>query len=89
MARKNITTSRYYYYQDLIKYPEKLKLKKQNDKLKKEPTNKLKPIKVMSTHVQHEQTTIRLNLPNSVQCIFPSDMPISEMKAIIEMLLSC
>ena len=87
--QKNITASTFYYYQDLIKYPNKLSQKRSQDKEREKNARSIKPIKVLNSTVQLENKVIRINLPNSVQCIFPIEISIQEMKSIIEMLLSC
>lgn len=87
--QKNISPSRYYYYQELIKKPEKTKIKKQVKKNENQPSSKVAQIKIVNPSPSKEHEVIRLILPNSIQCILPKDLSIQEMKIIVEALLSC
>lgn len=79
---KNITPSQFYYYQQCINNPEKAKTVKKNS------SPKIKPIQIINPTAK-ENTVIRFILPNSLQCILPSDMSPHDIKAILELAMSC
>jgi hypothetical protein len=87
--QKNITPSRFYYYQTLINFPEKIIKKQQKKLLPPKLSAKLQPIKITKSSTVNKSTSIRLFLPNSIRCDLPSNIPIAEMKAIVDFLLSC
>jgi len=76
---KNITTAQYYYYHALINSQKKVAVKKE--------TSQIAPIKIISQNIQEQP--LRFVLPNSLQCILPRNMPLSEIKAMLEVLMSC
>lgn len=47
----------------------------------------IKPIKIVNNSVK--ETVIRFILPNSVQCVLPRDMSLSEIKDILEVIMTC
>jgi hypothetical protein len=81
---KNITPPQYYYYQGLINSPEKLK----KIKTPKNKPSPIKPIQLINSPSK-ENAGIRFILPNNLQCILPRDMALNEIKAILEMVMSC
>lgn len=81
---KNITPAQFYYYQGIINNPEK----SQPPKAQKSRFSNIKPIQIVKT-ADKENTTIRFILPNSLQCILPRDMSHQEIKAILELVMSC
>ena len=87
--QKNIRPSRFYYYQTLINCPDKALLKQQKKLLTPKISAELQPIKITKPLTINESISIRLFLPNSIRCDLPSNIPIAEMKAIVELLLSC
>lgn len=87
--QKNISPARFYYYQGLIKYPDKLHEPKTIKKPQQKQAVEIKPIKIIRDIGAKENTPIRLILPNSMQCILPRDISLHEMKAIVEILLAC
>lgn len=82
---KNITPAKFYYYQEIITKPEKSQEKIQKQKNK---STYIKPIQIINS-ASKENTTIRFILPNSLQCILPRDMSPHEIKAILELVMSC
>lgn len=84
--QRSIVPSRYYYYQELIYHPERLKLKQ--DQKKKQSKAQLLPVKVSTSDIKTDNS-IKLILPNSMQCIMPSDMDIVKVKALVTALMSC
>ena len=84
--QKNITPSRYYYYQQLINNPEKMAIKREQKKTLRQ--TKLIPIK-MQTTINKAGETIKLILPNSMQCIIPAEMDLNKIKALLAVLTSC
>jgi len=81
---KNITPAQFYYYQAIIKNPNK-----SQDKWQKQKTNKteIKPIQIINSTVK--ENSLRFILPNSLQCILPRDMAVDEIKKTLELVLSC
>jgi len=78
---KNITASQFYYFQKRVKQFE----------TKKDPVidkTVMQPIKIMTSQTK-ENTVIRFILPNSLQCVLPRDMTISEIKSILELVIAC
>lgn len=78
---KNITPAQFYYYHGIINRPQK------TIDIKQEKA-KVAPVKIIN-HPPVEQNVIRFILPNSLQCILPRNMPLSEVKAMLEVLMSC
>jgi len=87
--QKNIRPSRFYYYQTLINFPDKIIKKQQKKLLSPIISSDLKPVTITKPLTVHGPTSIRLFLPNSIRCDLPSNIPIAEMKAIVELLLLC
>lgn len=77
---KNITPAQYYYYHALLNRTKKITDKKE--------VSQITPVKIINSNIQ-EQTVIRFILPNSLQCFLPRGMPLSEIKAMLEALMSC
>lgn len=77
---KNIKPAQYYYYHALINRSNKFTIKKE--------TSQITPIKIINSSLQ-EQSVIRFVLPNSLQCFLPRNMPLLEIKAMLEVLMSC
>ena len=78
---KNITPAQFYYYHAMINRSKKSIAIKQGNA-------KVTPIKIVNP-VPLEQSSIRFILPNSLQCVLPRNMPLQEIKAMLEVLLSC
>jgi hypothetical protein len=76
---KNITPPQFYYYHGTINRPKKVI---------KEENSKITPIKIINA-ASSEQNVMRFILPNSIQCILPRNIPLSELKAMLEVLMSC
>lgn len=84
--QKGISTSRFYYYLNLLR-PD----------LKKEPakvitpklSNPLVPINVKDPVISETNCDIRLVLKNGLECILPSYFDNKRLKEIIEVLMSC
>lgn len=78
---KNITPAQFYYYHAMINRPKKsIAIKQEN--------SKVTPIKIVNP-APLEPNVIRFILPNSLQCILPRNMPLQEIKAMLEVLMSC
>lgn len=82
---KNITSAQFYYYHGIINKPNgpQVKIKKH-----KNTTSNIKPIQIINSAAK-ENISIRFILPNSLQCILPRDMSAHEIKAILELVMSC
>ncbi len=78
---KNITPAQFYYYHAIINRQKK-SIAVKNEK------SKITPIKIVNS-IPQEQSVIRFILPNSLQCVLPRNMPLQEIKAILEVLMSC
>ncbi len=76
---KNITPAQFYYYHGIINRPTKI--------IKPENSN-VTPIKIINS-VSSDQNLIRFILPNNLQCLLPRNMPLLEIKAMLEVLMSC
>lgn len=78
---KNITPAQFYYYHAMINRPKKSTAIKQEN-------SKITPIKIVNS-VPQEQNVLRFILPNSLQCVLPRSMTLSEIKTILEVLMLC
>jgi len=78
---KNITPAQFYYYHAMINRSKKLIAIKQENP-------KVTPIKMVS-QAPVEPNVIRFILPNSLQCVLPRNMSLQEIKAMLEVLISC
>jgi hypothetical protein len=84
---KNIGTGKYYYYYGMLN---KLKMdspKKLNASSKPIPNNLTRPINIVNT--PPKENVIRFILPNNLQCVLPRDMSLSEIKSILQLVISC
>jgi len=77
---KNITPAQYYYYHALLNRSKKITTKKE--------ISQITPVKIINSTLP-EQNLIRFILPNSLQCFLPRNMHLSEIKAMLEALMSC
>ena len=82
---KNITTAQFYYYQKIITTQNKPQVDIKNQKKKRAD---IKPIQIVNTQSK-ESSIIRFILPNSMQCVLPREMTAHEIKAILELMMSC
>ena len=82
---KKITPSQFYYYQQLANKKEKTQAAV---KPKKDHLLNIKPIQIVKAE-NKENVVIRFVLPNSLQCILPRDMSPHEIKAILELAITC
>ena len=78
---KNITVPQFYYYHKKVKQSEARKNKEAGKAV-------IQPIKIVNSQVK-ENTVVRFILPNSFQCILPRDMTMSEIKNILELVMTC
>lgn len=76
---KNITPAQFYYYHGIINRAKKII---------KQANSKIAPVKII-TPTSQEQNVLRFVLPNSLQCVLPRNMPLSEIKALLEVLMLC
>jgi hypothetical protein len=82
---KNIAPSQFYYYQNIITKPNKAQ---EISKKQKDTAAGIKPIQLISSAAK-ESSSIRLILPNSLQCVLPREISPHEIKTILEVLMSC
>jgi hypothetical protein len=82
---KGVSVSSYYYYQDLINKPDKVK---KHTKISVKNSSNIKPVQIINSRSK-ENDVIRFILPNSLQCILPRDMSLDEIKKILDISLSC
>jgi hypothetical protein len=77
---KNISTGKYYYYYAMLNKSKTIPSKPIGNNL-------IKPINVVNP--LPKENVIRFILPNNLQCILPRDMSLSEMKSILQLVISC
>lgn len=75
---RNLVLSTFTYYRCLFKREEKQST---------ETTGSFKPIKLF--HQEINTSEVRITLPNGFDCSFPAGFEISQLKALMEVLLSC
>jgi hypothetical protein len=62
---------------------------KNKDKVIQTAEPALKPVKVIGKEPSSTSGDIRLSLPNGFQCSFPCSLDVSQVKRLVEVLLSC
>jgi hypothetical protein len=77
---KNITIPQFYYYHKQVN-------KNQNQKSKSSNNPNVKPLHIVNN--TSKETVIRIILPNSVQCVLPRDMLLTEIQGILGIIMSC
>lgn len=79
-VQKDLILSQFVYYRCRLK---------NKDKIIRAPFAALKPVKVVSKEISSVAGDIRLSLPNGFQCSFPCSLDATQIKRLIEVLLSC
>ena len=77
---KNITVPQFYYYHKQVN-------KTQNPNNKYHDNAAVKPIQIVST--PSKDMVIRIILPNNIQCVLPRDMALTEIRGILEVIMTC